>query len=132
MPDGALTMDNKQVVIDSFFNVHEEAYGHAFRDQITEGVTLRVIASAQVDQLRLFNLDHGGRNNPEEALLYTNDTVFDDGASTPTPRYDREKLLAEDTIQGPAIITQHNSTTIVPPSFVATVLGHGDIRIERT
>lgn len=131
MPDGKLTMENKQDVIDSFFNVHEEAYGHAFRDQITEGVTLRVIASAQVDQLRLGDLDHGGRKNPEAALLYTNDTVFDDGAPTPTPRYDREKLLAEDTIHGPAIITQHNSTTIVPPNFAATVLGHGDIRIER-
>ena len=71
-----LTKDNKQQVIDSFFDVHKEAYGHAFRDQITEGVTLRVVASAEVDQLRLPNLAHGGRDNPQEALLYTDDTVF--------------------------------------------------------
>lgn len=131
MPSGTLTMDNKQAVIDSFFEVHRETYGHAFRDQITEGVTLRVVASAEVDQLRLPNLDQGGRSNPSDALLYTKDTVFDDGSSTPTPRYDREQLLAMDTISGPAIITQHNSTTIVPPGYLATVLGHGDILIER-
>ena len=59
------------------------------------------------------------------------DTVFDDGHQTKTPRYERDKLLAEDKVNGPAIITQHNSTTIVPPGNVATVLGHGDIRITR-
>lgn len=131
MPAGPLTQKNKQAVIDSFFNVHKEAYGHAFRDQITEGVTLRVVASARVDTLRLPSLDRGGRTDPSEALLYTKDTVFDDGQTTPTPRYDREKLLAEDSVNGPAIITQHNSTTIVPPGFIATVLGHGDIRVTR-
>ena len=41
------------------------------------------------------------------------------------------KLLATDTVNGPAIITQHNSTTIVPPGYTATVLGHGDMRITR-
>ena len=131
MPAGPLTRENKQAAIDSFFDVHKEAYGHAFRDQITEGVTLRVIASAMVDQLRLPSLEKGGRKDPEDALLYAKDTIFDDGVPTPTPRYDREKLLADDKISGPAIITQHNSTTIVPPKFVATVLGHGDLRIER-
>ncbi|MEM8993136.1 MAG: hydantoinase/oxoprolinase family protein, partial [Pseudomonadota bacterium] len=75
---------------------------------------------------------HGGRQNPGEALMYTSDTVFDDGQALATPRYDREKLLAADTITGPAIVTQHNSTTIVPPGFIATVLGHGDMRVART
>lgn len=131
MPDGPLTQDSKQAVIDAFFDVHEEAYGHAFRDQITEGVTLRVVASAAVDALRLPPLENGGRENPAEALLNERDTIFDDGAPTPTPRYDRLKLLADDRITGPALITQHNSTTIVPPRYVATVLTHGDMRIAR-
>ncbi|MEM9812546.1 MAG: hydantoinase/oxoprolinase family protein [Pseudomonadota bacterium] len=131
MPEGPITQENKQRVIDSFFEVHKEAYGHAFRDQITEGVTLRVVASAEVDQLRLPNVALGGRSDPGEALLYSSDTVFDDGSALATPRFDREKLLADDSIRGPAIITQHNSTTIVPPGYVATVLGHGDIRIAQ-
>ncbi|MEM9898239.1 MAG: hydantoinase/oxoprolinase family protein, partial [Pseudomonadota bacterium] len=131
MPKRELTHENKHDVVNSFFDVHKETYGHAFRDQITEGVTLRVVASAQVDQLRLLDLEKGGRDNPDAALLYTSDTVFDNGTSTPTPRYDREKLLADDRVRGPAIITQHNSTTIVPPDYTATVLGHGDLRITR-
>lgn len=131
MPDGPLGKDNVQTVIDNFFDVHKQQYGHAFRDQGTEAVTLRVVANAAVDQLRLPNLPTGGRANPEDALLYIRKTVFDDGASVETPRFDRMKLKAADTVSGPALITQHNSTTLVPPGYLATVLGHGDIRIAR-
>ncbi len=131
MPDGALTQKNKQDVIESFFDAHKEAYGHAFRDQVTEGVTIRVVASAEVDQLTLPELAQGGRANPSEALMYSLDTIFDDGKPTPTPRYDRSKMLKDDTVKGPAIVTQHNSTTIVPPGYTATVLAFGDMRIAR-
>ena len=131
MPDGKLTQKNKQEIIKSFFGVHKEAYGHGFRDQVTEGVTVRVVASAEVDQLTLPKLGQGGRINPSEALMYSLDTIFDDGKPQPTPRYDRTNLLCDDTIKGPAIITQHNSTTIVPPGYTATVLSYGDMRIAR-
>jgi N-methylhydantoinase A len=131
MPDGKLNQKNKQNIIDAFFGVHKEAYGHGFRDQITEGVTVRVVASAEVDQLTLPELGKGGRVNPNEALMYSLDTIFDDGEPQPTPRYDRNNLLCDDTIKGPAIITQHNSTTIVPPGYTAKVLSYGDMRIAR-
>lgn len=129
VPDGPITAVSARAVIDSFFEVHRQQYGHAFRDQMTEAVTLRLIAGAKVETLRLPDLAHGGRENPGTALLYTRPTVFDDGAEHPTPRYDRGRLLAADVITGPAIVTQHNSTTLVPPGYRATVLGHGDIVI---
>jgi N-methylhydantoinase A len=59
------------------------------------------------------------------------DTVFDDGKSVKTPRYDRGKLLAGDKITGPALIVQHNSTTLLPPKYKALVMGHGDIVLNR-
>lgn len=131
MPDTALTLDNVQKVIDNFFDVHKEAYGHAFRDQITEGVTLRVIAVADVDQLKPTALPTRGDKNPKDALMYTRTTVFEDHGACDTPRYDRTKLQANDSISGPAVISQHNSTSLVPPDYTATVLSYGDIRIMR-
>lgn len=131
MPDGALGPDNVQVVIDSFFDAHKQVYGHAFRDQLTEAVTLRLIATAEVEMLRLPDLAYGGRSDPPDAVLYSRETIFDDGTPVTTPRYDRGKLLAGDTVSGPAIIVQHNSTTLLPPGYRATVLGHGDIQIAR-
>ena len=79
----------------------------------------------------MIKLDKGGSKNPEYAFLYNRKTTFDDGKSYETPRYDRNKLLSGDEIEGPASITQHNSTTIIPPLYIAEVLNYGDIRIQK-
>ena len=131
VPEGEITQLNKNEIIESFFQAHKEAYGHAFKDQITEGVTVRVIGYSKVEQLKIRKLEAGGRMNPEDALLYRSETVFDDGVARETPRYRRGNLLANDIIDGPAVITQHNSTTIVPPGYKSVVLDYGDIRISK-
>jgi N-methylhydantoinase A len=41
------------------------------------------------------------------------------------------KLKAGDTVTGPAVIVQQNSTTIVPPGFVSQVMRLGDLVISR-
>jgi N-methylhydantoinase A len=64
-------------------------------------------------------------------VLYTRKTVFDDGTAADTPRYQRGKLLADDLVEGPALIIQHNSTTLVPPAWVARVAAYGDIVISK-
>lgn len=131
MPNEPLTTKNVQHVIDNFYDVHKQQYGHAFKDQITEAITVRVVASADVEKLQLNKLEKGGSKNPEYAHLYNRDTVFDDHKAVSTPRYDRGKLKSGDTISGPAVVTQHNSTTIIPPDYTATILEVGDILIEK-
>ena len=132
MPDEPLTKQNVGVVIDNFYEVHKQQYGHAFRDQITEAITIRIIASVDVDKLTFTKLKTGGVENPSYAQLYARDTVFDDGKRVSTPRYSRDKLKSGDYLTGPSVITQHNSTTIVPPGYRATMLDAGDIIIEKT
>ncbi len=131
MPAEALSAETIGVVIRNFYAAHRQVYGHAFEDQLVEVVTLRVVATAAVDSLRLPDLPRGGRTNPPDALLYVRDTIFDDGATTPTPRYRRGSLLDGDVVTGPALIVQHNSTTLLPPGYRATVLSHGDMHIAR-
>jgi N-methylhydantoinase A len=131
MPKEPLSKKNIGTVIKNFYSAHKQVYGHAFEDQLVEIITLRVVGSAKVDTLKLPNLKKGNRTNPKDAKLYARDTVFDDGKPVKTPRYDRGKLLSGDKITGPALIVQHNSTTLVPPKYSAKVLGHGDIRLTR-
>ncbi len=131
MPDGPLGPDNVQGVIRSFYDAHKQVYGHAFEDQLVEIITLRVVGASATETLKLPELPKGGRTNPSEALVYTRETVFDDGSALQTPRYARGQLLADDRVTGPAIVVQHNSTTIVPPGYVAHVLSHGDMRVAR-
>jgi N-methylhydantoinase A len=131
-PDGPITKDNVQEIIDSFFDHHKQVYGHAFRDQPTEAITLRVVAYAEASgSLSLPDLPHGGRVNPEEAVLYVRKTVFDDGAAHDTPRYSRPKLVTDDVVHGPAIVVQHNSTTLIPPAWSARVMSHGDLHLTK-
>lgn len=132
MPEGHLGTASAATIIRNFYNVHKQVYGHAFPDQSCEMVTLRVIAMVEVDTLKLPKLAKGGRKNPDDAIIYRRRTVFDDGQALETPRYRREKLLADDIIAGPALIVQHNSTTMVPPGYVATVMDYGDMLIRRT
>jgi N-methylhydantoinase A len=131
VPDAPLTTENRGAVIDAFFDVHRQVYGHAFRDQLTEAITLRLIASAGAGSLTVPELSFGGRTDPEECVMFRRPTRFDDGAVHDTPRYRRGDLRAEDRVKGPAIIVQHNSTTLVPPGWVATVIPHGDLRLTR-
>ncbi len=131
MPEDEVNTKNISDIIESFFEVHQQQYGHAFKDQITEAITIRVIASAQVAKLSMNRLQSGNEVNPKYAYLYDRDTTFDDGKTYNTPRFSREKLLAGDSINGPACITQHNSTTLIPPLYIAQVLAYGDIRISK-
>ena len=131
LPDEALTLANVGVAIRNFYAAHRQVYGHAFEDQSVEVVTLRVVASADVESLRLPDLPKGGRTDPAEARLYVRETIFDDGSAVPTPRYQRSKLLNGDIVNGPALVVQHNSTTLLPPGYRAVVLSHGDMHIAR-
>ena len=131
VPDGPLDGNSVATVIRNFYDAHLQVYGHAFDEQLVEAVTLRLIARGATDTLRLPEIGRGGRRDPDEARMYVRDTVFDDGQSLPTPRFARDRLRAEDSVTGPAIITQHNSTTIVPPGYTARMLSHGDIVVAR-
>ena len=130
LPREKLSAANIAVAIDNFYAAHRQVYGHAFDDQKVEVITLRGIATAAVEPLRLPDLPHGGRTDPADARAYVRDTIFDDGSVTPTPRYLRARLLDGDVINGPALIVQHNSTTLLPPGYRARVLSHGDLHIS--
>jgi len=130
IPDGHVGPDKVQTIIDSFYEEHHKAYGHAFKDQLCEVITLRVVATADVETLQVPELEAGGATDPAGAVMYTRRTVFDDGTEVDTPRYSRPKLKADDRVSGPAIIIQHNSTTLVPPGYSARVAAHGDLLIQ--
>lgn len=131
VPEGPFTIETAREVTRRFFATHRTEYGHAFEDQAVQMVTLRVIGTSKSETLRLPHLEEGGRVNPSDAALYARPTTFDDGVTLPTTRYDRMKLKAGDTVTGPAVVVQQNSTTIVPPGFTAKVMKLGDIVISR-
>lgn len=130
-PDGPLTQDNKQVIIDSFHDAHEKDYGYAYRKAEVELITLRVIGSASVRRIEIPKVQPTDGSSIDRALMFVRPTTFDCGRTLETPRYDRTKLFAGDRVPGPAILVQHNSTTLVPPGYVAETLDFGNTRISK-
>lgn len=130
IPDGSLTLENVEKVKQSFHEQHRRDYGWSFDDVDVEIVTIRLIGVAKTPRLRWPKLMKAEGSNIDQALMYYRPTIFDDGKTYDTPRYDRSKLKAEHVVPGPAIIVQHDSTTLVPPSFVARVTDSGNIHIN--
>jgi N-methylhydantoinase A len=129
-PDGTVSAENKQVVIENFHESHQRDYGHAFEEQNVEIITLRVIATAATEKLSWPALEAGEGHNPEAAVMYTRPTTFDSGETLDTPRYDRGKLKSGQTVAGPAIIIQHDSTSLIPPGYTAEVTQYGNLRVR--
>ena len=131
MPGGLVTRANKSIIADSFHDQHRLDYGYSYPDQEVELITLRAIGRAAVERLQIPKIRQTDGSSIDRALLFVRVTTFDDGCTLETPRYDRTKLYAGDCVNGPAILVQHDSTTLVPPGYIAETLEYGNTRVHR-
>ncbi|OPC79641.1 5-oxoprolinase [Embleya scabrispora] len=70
-----------------------------------------------------------GTGSPRHALVRRTE-IWVDGAFADAAIYDRDRLLAEDVVVGPAVITEMDSTTLVLPGHAATVDAGGCLLIR--
>ncbi len=130
MPEGPVHAGNVQVIADSFHDQHQQDYGYSYRKAEVELITLRAIGSASVRRIEIPTIPATDGSSIDRALMFVRATTFDDGRTLETPRYDRTKLYAGDRVPGPALLHQHNATTLVPPGYVAETLEYGNTRIR--
>ncbi|MDP2083066.1 MAG: hydantoinase/oxoprolinase family protein [Pseudotabrizicola sp.] len=130
LPEGEITAENRHVISDSFHDRHQTDYGYSYREAEVELITLRAIGSASVRRVDIPKIARTDGSGIAHALMFTRPTTFDDGRTLDTPRYDRTKLRAGDLVEGPALLHQHNATTLIPPGYVAETLDYGNTRIR--
>jgi N-methylhydantoinase A len=111
-----------------FHRAHQKAYGFSRPDERIEGVNLRVTCIGKIPSIRLQKGESGGRD-PEEALKGMR-PVFFHGKWVDTKIVSREKLRAGNRIEGPAVIEEMGSTTLIEPGDAAQVDPYGNIEIE--
>jgi N-methylhydantoinase A len=131
LPDGAVTAANVNEILASFHEQHRRDYGYVFEDAEVELITIRVIGSEEVPPLKVARLEKANGLPIDGARLYTQATTFDDGQTIETPRFDRDVLKAGHRVPGPAVVIQHNSTTLIPPAYAAEVTDYGSLHIRR-
>ncbi len=128
---GAIDQDWVEKVRRDFHDIHEREYSRRFEDSDIEIPNVRVRGIGLMPQLQVPEVDRGDAS-PDEALRYERDAWFRVGGSleqVPTRFYDRAALKAGSSLEGPAIVNQYDSTTVVPPGLTARVDRYGNIVI---
>jgi N-methylhydantoinase A len=90
-------------------------------------VALRVVARGATPPVDEVHLAASG-GDVKAAILETRSAYFD-GAWHDTPHYDRAKLGVGARVDGPAIIRQYDTTTVLLPGHYAEIDKHGNILI---
>lgn len=110
--------------LEEFHRLHEQEYGHAFRDPI-EIVNLRVTAYGK--RPRIERLPAGPTGDP---LLGEGESVFGRTAY-PTRYYERSLLPVGKSFEGAAVVFQRDTTTVVPPGWTARADASGSLILSR-
>ena len=113
-----------------FDAVHEVRYGFSVPQEKAEIVSLR---SAIIGELRKPPSERiaRGSSEPDAAASRGRRPVYFAGAGfVETPTYHRPALKAGNRIEGPALIEEHASTTVVHPGDAVAVDDFGDLIID--
>ncbi|MFC3959771.1 hydantoinase/oxoprolinase family protein [Halovivax cerinus] len=108
-----------------FHEKHRRLYGHARPDEPIEVVILRVsgVVESPTPDYRVDPADGDPRRG-------TRNVYFADRGFVETDIYARPAVPTGDTIDGPAIVEESSSTTLVPPESAATVTQFRNLLIE--
>jgi N-methylhydantoinase A/oxoprolinase/acetone carboxylase beta subunit len=132
MPTQQLTADGIKKFWDDFNRLHEEEYGHAFPGNPIELVNIRVVATGRLPKMP--EVPPPAKGGLKEAELDTADVYFaGEGGKLKSHKsrfYERAKLPVGAKVDGPAVLIQLDSTTLVPPGATAEVLKTGDLLIK--
>ncbi|MDI1347013.1 MAG: hydantoinase/oxoprolinase family protein [Pseudolabrys sp.] len=112
-----------------FDAVHETRYGYSNADEKAEIVSLR---SATIGLMRKPEREAMGKGGPSpDAAGRGKRPVYFSGVGTvETQTYERALLAAGNRIDGPALIEEHASTTVVWPQDKVEVDAFGNLHIE--
>jgi N-methylhydantoinase A/oxoprolinase/acetone carboxylase beta subunit len=121
--------DLQRAIANSFYKAHLQRFGYADRKEAVEIVNLRLKLELAVDKPRLVPQEPGPAD-PSAALTDKAPVVFPNGTHD-TSLYHREKLEAGNRIQGPALLLQMDTTTVVPPGWGGLIDPYGNLVLER-
>ena len=127
MPDGARSGAELEAAFEA---VHERRFGHR-AGGAAEIVNFKLAVLGRMSRPELPRWEPAGNGvHPEKPAGQERRPVYFGGEFAQVPVHDRERLPAGAVLEGPAIIEETGSTTVVPPGWRATVRTLGDILME--
>jgi N-methylhydantoinase A len=124
---GAIDRDFLAHLIAAFHAAHAKTFGYDYAgQQKVELVNFRVSGFGLIDRPQVPRLPPG----ETAAVRKATRPVYFDGAFQDTAIYDRAALSAGSRVQGPAVIEEFGSTSVVFPGQTLTVDPHGVLIIR--
>ena len=114
-------------VLKRFHEEHDRAYGFSSPEEPTEFVNLRLTAVGNIAKPQLRELI-GDRASMASAQKSTRPVFFAErGGYIPCPIYNRYLLGSGCHIEGPAVVEEMDSTTVIHPGYRAKVDRFGNL-----
>lgn len=130
-PIGFIDEQIIETVIKEFHKNHKIEYGHSFLDTPIEIVNIRVTGFGSMPKIKKQKIDH--LYTLDDALLKIGETIFNiDGnlEKVATKFYQREQIPIGVEFQGPCIVLQKDTTTVIPPNCTAVIEEFGNMIIK--
>ena len=130
LPTCPVTRETIDGLAAGFAAAHERLFGFVAEDEPMQVVTFRAEATGIVCKAD-FRPAAGAGPDPSAAQVGRRDVwLRETGAFVSCPLYDRDRLLARNRIEGPAIVEQMDATTLVVPGATATVDPYLNLLLE--
>jgi N-methylhydantoinase A len=127
LPETGLDTPALGAVLDAFHAAHDQAYGFASPGEPAQFVTFRLEASSAVPKASLTELP-AATGAVDEARIATRRVFLPEaGGWTACPVYNRARLGRGQRFDGPAVVEQMDSTTLVLPSQTVEVDRFGNL-----
>ncbi len=122
-----LTIPFTERFVDEFHEKHDDLYGYYFKNSLLEIVNVRVRGVGKLDKLEE-NIFLKKTGEPRD--IGKKELIFN-GEKYQVPCYQRESLVLNHYIKGPAIIDDYGATTVVFPNFEVRLDELGNIIMTR-
>jgi N-methylhydantoinase A len=126
--DAPVTLDRLPQIAQAFHAVHERVYGYARTQQPTELVNFRAVHTYPLPRPNVRPAARVG-GSVAEARIGERQAYFAPDGFVATMIYDRARLPIGSAVEGPAIVEQADTTTVIPPQYSALVDSAGNLRI---
>jgi len=123
-----VTRERMPEILAAFHAVHERVYGYARTQQPVEFVNFRAVHTFPLPR-PVVTPAARSTGTLADARLGERRAHF--GSFMPTTIYERARLPLGARLEGPAIVEQSDTTTVIPPGVTALVDDAGNLRLRR-
>lgn len=129
IPTENITVSDIEKMKQDFFVAHEKNYGYYNPNAPVQFVNFRCEATGIVKKPNLAELETT-LDDPSKAEIGRRVVHFEESGAVDCPVYDRAKFGRAERVNGPCIIEQMDSTTVVPPNTWFSIDKFGNLIIR--